>query len=51
MQVAAIVKKNSLPKRRIWGNMAVDSEAWDVVMQTIANKRQQSLSVNAPEKC
>ena len=32
-QVAAIVRKHNLPKRKILGSMAVDSDAWDKTMQ------------------
>ena len=50
MRVAALVRKHGLPKSRIWGNMAVDSEAWDRLMDC-ENKRQQTLSVSTPETC
>lgn len=32
-QVAALVKKHNLPKRRIWSQMAVEWDAWDNAMK------------------
>lgn len=34
-QVVALVGKHRLPKRRIYGNMAVESTAWDRLMQEL----------------
>lgn len=34
-QVAAKVKKHGIPKRRIYGDMAVDSDAWRELMQSL----------------
>lgn len=34
-QVVALVNKHRLPKRRIYGTMAVESAAWDRLMQEL----------------
>lgn len=31
-QVAALVRKHALPKRKVWGSMAVESGAWARLM-------------------
>jgi hypothetical protein len=37
-RVASLVKQYNLPKRKIWGQMAVDNDAWESKMDELGIK-------------